>query len=444
MKVLLVISEKETSQMISFALENQAKVDVLEKNSADAIALLVEGNTCDVIVCEFSEDKSGVLAYLAKASSSLPCVILTRGKPESYPKGIKKVVGQFQFGQIGELCALIKKLGKGLPASEQNQAEDTNESLCRIRTNLLIRVSPLRSSIYVRLSEKKFLKIFQEGDIFDVNDLERYQNQKQIEHFYLRKVDCGEFIAKFQDDLQNILNSPKLLKSVGEEVSEAAHETVHELINKLGATPAVQGLVKSTSQVVVKNLGASPRLSKLLQKFISNPKKYISSHSNMLGQIACAVSAAMHWSSESTFYKLNLAAFLHDITLENESLAAIQTLEELEERKTDFTEQEIEAYKVHPLKAAELVRTFADLPADVDTVILQHHERPDGTGFPRKVNHMRISPMAATFIVAHDIVLFILANNGAMDMPKFIQEHQSRYDSGAFKKILKTLSEIEL
>src|SRR6185312_15892576 len=102
------------------------------------------------------------------------------------------------------------------------------------------------------------------------------------------------------------------------------------------------------------------------------------------GYIACAIATQMDWASDSTFQKLTLAAFLHDITLSNHELAQCDTVQEAIDKKT-FTEAEIAGFRVHPAKGAEIARQFQEVPPDVDVIILQHHERPDGSGFPRGI-----------------------------------------------------------
>ena len=80
----------------------------------------------------------------------------------------------------------------------------------------------------------------------------------------------------------------------------------------------------------------------------------------------------------------------------------------------------------------------------MDTIVLQHHELPDGSGFPRGLYHHQISPLACVFIVAQDLLDFYLAN-AASAHPKadvfqaFLAERETRYSSGTFKKILDSL-----
>src|SRR5690606_35399917 len=161
--------------------------------------------------------------------------------------------------------------------------------------------------------------------------------------------------------------------------------------------------------------------------------KYISSHSTMLAYVSCAISAKMDWSSDTTYQKLSMAALLHDITLENDELASIQTLQELKDQADRFTEEEVRAYRFHPMSAAELCHKLPAVPSDVDVIIGQHHERPDGSGFPRKLGHSYIAPLSCIFIVAHEIVRTAFQKGSKFDIEEVIAKNEELYSVGNFK-----------
>ena len=52
---------------------------------------------------------------------------------------------------------------------------------------------------------------------------------------------------------------------------------------------------------------------------------------------------------------------------------------------------EYESVKAHVLQSVELVRAAPDLPKGVDAIILEHHERQDGSGYPRGLRGDEIS-----------------------------------------------------
>jgi HD-GYP domain-containing protein (c-di-GMP phosphodiesterase class II) len=221
-------------------------------------------------------------------------------------------------------------------------------------------------------------------------------------------------------------------------------ETAQELINKVGATPEVQEMVKKNIQLTLHTIGRNPKLKNVIDSLQKEKDRYIASHSVYLAQLSCTLAAAMEWHSDSTFHKLNLAAYLHDITLTNHELAKIRDLKELELKKGQFSKELYDAYKAHPMSGGELAQKFNEVPPDVDSLIMQHHEQPDGSGFPRGLTHKQIGPLSTVFIASHDLVTYIFNDEKEFHMEAFIESVKERYDVGNFRKVLKTLSQIKI
>ena len=213
---------------------------------------------------------------------------------------------------------------------------------------------------------------------------------------------------------------------------------MHAVIHKIGVTPEVQDVAKKTVVATLRVMGNSPKLSSVLKRIGQEQEKYISGHSLALAEIACALACKMDWRSPGTFLKLSLAAFLHDLPLTDDSLAQIQTLSELEARK-GLSAQQIHAFKFHPIEAAEFSKKFREIPPDVDAIILGHHETPDGKGFPRGLLHHQLSPLAALFIIAHDLLNFFLSQEKYSTMIGYLSTRAERYTQGNFKKIFLTI-----
>ena len=142
----------------------------------------------------------------------------------------------------------------------------------------------------------------------------------------------------------------------------------------------------------------------------------------------------MEWNSEATYHKLMLASFMHDINLSNNEMAACETVEEAVAIAS--SEEELTAFKKHPLKVADLVRQMSDIPADVDSIIMQHHELPNGDGFPRGLTSAYIAPLSGIFIVAHHMSKQILKRRTDFNLKAYVAEMQERWPHSLFKKIL--------
>lgn len=60
----------------------------------------------------------------------------------------------------------------------------------------------------------------------------------------------------------------------------------------------------------------------------------------------------------------------------------------------------------HPVTAMVVIRALAAYPKSVETAVLEHHERMDGTGYPRSLPGAQISPMGQILLLAEVVSAF--------------------------------------
>jgi hypothetical protein len=207
----------------------------------------------------------------------------------------------------------------------------------------------------------------------------------------------------------------------------------------LGFTPEVQALARQGMMMTIKSVGTGNNmLGKVLKNIMADKDKYLGNHAIVTAQVACSLATVLKWSSDTTFQKLTFAAFFHDIAITNNKLAQVENDKELSERVSEFTEDEVKRYRVHPAIATQVTSKFKEVPTDVDVIISQHHERPDGSGFPRKLVGDQIAPLAALFIISHDLVDRIF-KHGNTNLAEFLTEYKAKYSVGRFGKILQVV-----
>lgn len=454
--ILIALSNAEVRSIVAFGIEAKVGEKPYEAGTAkEAIELLADHGAIRFVLCEYPGISDVLFRHIVSLNRARPekeqirCIISATKKPDDDDAVVQKmnIIGYASHANLldSTLGLLLPILGTGeekdLSVSDK---ELSDETIVRIKTTLLIRVGQLRAGVYIRLSPTKYVKLFQEGDEFDESDYKRILREKRTEFLFLRRDEVGEFVEKFKNDLLLLLASELQPDQAGPRLLEEIHETSQELLNKLGPTKEVQEVVKASVGLAVKAMGSNPQLSDILKKLQIDREKYISSHSMLLPQIACSLAMSMEWKSEQTLQKLGLAAFLHDTTLTNHALAAVTSLTELAHKSDQFTEAEQKLYGAHPVKASELAKRFHEVPPDVDTIILQHHERPDGTGFPRGLTHTHISPLGAVFIVAHDLTNALFDPTRSFVLEEFIESKKKEYYVGNFKKLLGHLSHLKL
>ena len=118
---------------------------------------------------------------------------------------------------------------------------------------------------------------------------------------------------------------------------------------------------------------------------------YTVGHSERVTAISLILGQLMKFSSEELRY-LRIGAMLHDLG----KVGGINTLI-TKPQKLDGNEYEM--VKQHPLYGAKIVEPLG-LPQTVCDVILQHHERPDGKGYPNGIVKDQISIYAKIVSIA--------------------------------------------
>lgn len=105
----------------------------------------------------------------------------------------------------------------------------------------------------------------------------------------------------------------------------------------------------------------------------------------------CTLLAEKLGLSDTDKKKLVYAAYLHDV-------GKINIPEEILMKTAPLTNEEWEIMKKHPQKAVEIIGNV-DFLKDMVPIILQHHERYDGTGYPGKLKGNEINYFARILAV---------------------------------------------
>jgi HD-GYP domain-containing protein (c-di-GMP phosphodiesterase class II) len=438
LKIFLFFTHADITNLLSLALDSYFQCEVKSFPTAAEAATALQKEKPHLLVADtHREDSSSVL----EAAKAAQCKVAAyhQKKQAITIKGLD-VAGVFSEPELLQgVSQALKQMG-GVAKNTAMADADPTYPFFRVGIPLLLKTDPLVSDVFIKLSELKYVKLFHKGASFGQEEVQKYHGQKKIEYFYVRREEAEQITGKVNDTLEKLLAMNTLPQEVSSPASVTAIDTMHSLVNQVGFTPEVQKLVKNNVDVVLKEMYASPSLDAILKNMHLGKDKYIAAHSHMLAEVACALSIAMKWDSETTFKKLTMGALLHDMAITNQKLAKIKDLKELEERRSEFKLAEIEEYKSHSKRALILVKGMKELPADVDKIIGQHHEMPMGTGFPDGLTHVHIHPLASLMMVAHDLVDWVMDHPaGNPDVVGFIEAHAEKFKAGNFKKLLKAL-----
>ncbi|NQT79609.1 MAG: PAS domain S-box protein [Candidatus Aminicenantes bacterium] len=121
---------------------------------------------------------------------------------------------------------------------------------------------------------------------------------------------------------------------------------------------------------------------------------YTAGHQKRVTNMACAIAEEMGFSKDQ-ITGLRLAGLIHDV-------GKIQIPIEILIKPTHLSEVEFVMIKMHPQVGYEILKSI-EFPFPVAQIVLQHHERMDGSGYPEGISGEEILPEARVLAVA-DVV----------------------------------------
>lgn len=445
LNVLVVDDEAEVRDLLTLVIEGGLEhISVTQAKSAEeAVELLKSSHRFACIISDFEMGSSGGISiynFLKSENVSTPLIFYSNFPEEHIIHSLD-----------GHPAAVIPKSNGTRPLKEkvrdlcrdQFYQAPENELYCKFRPSQLLKIGILPSDTFIKLSENKYVRVFHRGDSFDSEDLERFTGKK-LTYLYVSKDDFFEIIKKMEEDLHKINQLVSEFQEDMIEIPVSAHSLIREFYQKFGIDQKIQKVVRESIELTLKSIRTSPKLKDLFKKIKQNEKEYLSYHSILLAHISCMLATKMEWTSNTTTNKLTMAAFLHDICLDDLGIDDITHLEEeLRNKSADiFHYPKLLKYSQHPQQAADLFDKIEEPIPDVSTILAQHHELPDGTGFPHKLNALTIFPLAAILIVAHGIVDEYFKSGKEIDLGTYINNLPPSYSKGNFRAVTRALTDL--
>lgn len=259
-----------------------------------------------------------------------------------------------------------------------------------------------------------------------------------------------DFSEKYHDVFKGILSKPfqstelkELILKTVPKICETVNESQDDMPISLSIPFPIEELEPKAKAILVK-IKKNNKIKGLLKSFKVNrdPNNFFNSHTGLLINLCLAISKKMQWSTDKTLEKFVYAAYLHDIGLkEYPELSKIKNLIDFEGKKDRLTDKEKDIFYNHPIDAYNAIINIPGIPQDVDIIISQHHELPNGNGFPKGIKGSRITPLSSLFIVAHDLVHYMI-DNPKWNIKTYIKKRQSYFKGNQFSKILDALHEL--
>ncbi|MBF0206187.1 MAG: response regulator [Oligoflexia bacterium] len=464
MKILFVDDDDSIRDLFVLVLDNIFdQVQIVECTSGNnAIRRLQESSEYDLIISDFNMPNgtgSDLYDFILTEKIKTPFVLFTTESHQSissiFPKFHSRENLDAQLAKNFDRklfrSFVIEFVSKMVPGwghlASQDQVPATEINYSKVRLPYFWRFNTTLCDVYLRLSDSgsKYIKIFNQGDNYSRSDIDRFATKLNVSNqkfLYINSKDYDRFSTSFYQTPFLIFDKEKILGQQ-EDVIVTTQAIIQEIAQSAGiSSTAIKLSDESVNEIVkiVENDDFKLKLSSILKR-VREQKDYLYDHSYLLSCVAAAICLHMDWTYKETIRKLSYAAIFHDITLDDPILAKVDNLDLEVLRK--FPKEKIRKYQKHPQEIADMVREARVFPPGVDTIILQHHENAEGNGFPHQISPLKLYPLVAVFIIAHDFINRLYEvdfDNGKYE--SIIAAFQKRYNTGHFKKPMEALKKM--
>lgn len=439
MKILIVDDDDRFRQFLIATLEESlGEVDIIEVTKPNLAIALFESDPYFEVILSRIELKNGSFMQLHSHFSSegynIPILAYNQqaqGEEVEVPQGVSAFTydpendGSYsQFGQ--ELCGHV---------AFQKYLRPKEREYSPVRLFFFWRFSKVDFPIYLRLGDSKYVKILNAGESYGPQFLEKYIEKGQT-YLYVDRENFDELaLSLYKKPLvdfdKNLDESEKRLRRT---------QFMQQMVLSVGVTPDVIETAEKDLEKIIEEAKDKKTLSKLLL-ILEKSGSYNADHAGLLAYLTAAMCDELGWSTRRSKEKLGFASLFHDVNLADSRLAILnyRSMQGLNHFKPEIQKR----YYEHPLKCAELVKEITAKYPQVDTIITQHHERPDGSGFPYGKDYNQITPLSCLFIVAHDFVSRVYERHFHIDdVMEICEEMKIEYTLGQFKRCMMALTNV--
>ncbi|WP_127717447.1 HD domain-containing phosphohydrolase [Halobacteriovorax sp. HLS] len=440
-KILIVDDMEDLLDLYEVVLDSKFDATILRATSSiEAIEALSSHENINLIISDLNmpEGNGDKIIYYNTQNNKIPFILCTSENIEALPKELKQEIEnsnnylylQKPVASKDILFNVEKLLNAKIPSSE---VEINSVTYKKIKIDFLTKFLNDNANIYLKLSDKKFLKIIHKNELQRESQLIKYQLRGES-YAYITEDDYEEFISKLTVKLTQELEASSSFEDVVACASEGL-EFINDSLKTLGISEPQKVYINKVVNKSIKHLSQNNDLSRLLKDFYKK-KGYLVGHSLLIVHISQLMITKIPFSNTQQLEKITYAALIHDLSLGEDKLSMIVDKDISYE---DLDHKEKSKIDEHVFESAKLINEMSFISPDVSKIIIEHHEKPDGSGFPKGLKSSQISPLSCIFILALRLSHFMIFNDYEKDGKSYLEFLKQNYNKGNFKNPLKAL-----
>lgn len=344
-----------------------------------------------------------------------------------------------------EILNVCEKIEKRFDLGDSKKAFQTKNGidLFPIKIRRYLRQAKASTDIYIRIGSGKYIKLIRAGEEIDREKIIEYA-QKGEKFLYQAKDDYEKAVEASIANIIRKFGSKDLTKADHLGLQLGTIKQVQDVIRNLGISESV---IKATDEVVgsvEQVLKDSKNLKGLVKKLLSLKSSFFT-RTSIMNYLLGAVCQSVSWTSHQTFKKLIYASIYCDFGFEpdEDQLATILSFDN--ERIEKLSSYEKKKIKNHPRLSAAVLEKSAKFLTDEVSLILQHHEKPDGSGFPQGLTYKNTPLLSCMFILIYDFTTLLVAScikAEELDPARIFKQLPEAYQKGNYKKPYDALKKV--
>ncbi len=448
MKVLIVSENQGDSQILRKVVKSiiKSSIIVTAVNKAQATEIICNDGPFAFYIID-SDIKNfklnAVIESFIELSGSRP--ILYTGHQVNFNSSITQELfdenesNQYiakPFGEDSFRLDLEEKLNVILKAVASENREHSIEQIdpndfikMKLRGFYLFDEFPY--DIYLEITPTRYLKLLPANTKYGHSFLASYA-KKNIKFLYIKKDDQLEFL---EGEVDHFLEFFKNKRDKSDDIFTTLLRSVtvlHQYLIAIGISKKAVTLMDHLVTTIINIQMKNQDLKTVLNNY---PYYYegISSKSILTAIISIYIARDLDWDSKTTKGKLIAASILQDYALPDEMLSKVTSLKD--PYLKGLTKELVKEFKEHPEKSSKMAAQFNKY-ADIDSIIMAHHEFPSRKGFPNRPINNLLSQLNHVFNISQFVASKIDGEN-FMNVPlnKILLTLKKEFNIGSAKDI---------
>jgi HD-GYP domain-containing protein (c-di-GMP phosphodiesterase class II) len=238
----------------------------------------------------------------------------------------------------------------------------------------IFRIDSIMSfDVFAKNSEGKFALFHPAGELYS-SSTQANIVRWNIPFLYIKTSDNGRYNHYLEENFQSIMYDPLITT---ERKAEIAHDTVTSIAMSLFTSPGADTIAsyKKTIYIITQYVIANEESIKFLIKQTSSSfHEY--NHAVNVGFFGLGLAKEIFGNDSShNLVEITYGFFLHDI-------GKYSIPRHIRKRNGTLSPEEWVIMKKHPEQGYKILQTFNALTDEISLIVLQHHERNEGNGYP--------------------------------------------------------------